>query len=84
MYVVLGLFRAKWWCQLSQLIRLWSSNLHSQNWETDVLVKYVQGGHRNDGDKVENINRGKTGLLAEGKLQLSYAGQATAHSPSCQ
>lgn len=70
MYVVLGIFRAKWWPQLSQLIRLYSSNLHSQNWETDGPVLYVQGGHWNAGDnQVKYVNRGRVELLAEGEMQ---------------
>lgn len=37
-----------------------------------MLVLQMQGGHRNDGDsKVEYVNRGKAGLLAESKMQLS-------------
>lgn len=37
-----------------------------------MLVLYVQGGHRNDGDsKVENVKRDKAGHPAEGKMQLS-------------
>lgn len=37
-----------------------------------MLLLYVQGGHGNDGDnKVDDIGRGKAGLLAEGERQLS-------------
>lgn len=77
-YMVLGIFRVKCWPQLFQLIRLYTSKLHSQTWERNGRVLYTQshpvwwGWHWNDGSKVEHVNRGKAGVCGEGEMQLSW------------